>query len=105
MASGDETEISVVIDFLYAVSSTMLCENISDPSSGGLESLFSNQKQIKLALPIKDETGQPVNMDFLIRHLSQNHLKGRKDFFVLEEVVSVILLLSTSQIRICINKV
>ena len=58
-------------------------------SSGGLESLFSDQKQIQLALPAKDEAGHPANMDFLIRQLYQKHLKGRKDFFIVDDAVFV----------------
>ena len=63
--------------------------HLADPESGsgGLESIFSNQKQIKLALPAKDEIGQAANMDYLIRYLTQNHLKGRKDFFILDDAV------------------
>ena len=65
--------------------------------SGGLESLFSNQKQIQLALPSKDEAGHPANMDFLIRQLDQKHLKGRKDFFIINDAVFVSLSDSESE--------
>lgn len=60
-------------------------------SSGGLESLFSNQKQIQLALPATDEEGHPANMEFLIRQLYQKHLKGRKEFFIVDDAVFVSL--------------
>ncbi|KAG7008065.1 ubiquitin-related modifier 1 [Physcia stellaris] len=65
-----EHEIPIVVDFF-----------------GGLESLFSNQKQLKLALPAKDEAGRPANMDFLIRQLHQKYLRGRKDFFIVDDAV------------------
>lgn len=64
---------------------------MAELSSGGLESLFSNQKQIKLALPAKDEEGRPANVDFLIRQLHQNYLHGREDFFIVDDAVFVSL--------------
>ena len=70
---------------------------ITEFGSGGLESLFSNQKQIQLALPSKDEAGHPANMDFLIRQLDQKHLKGRKDFFIVNDAVFVTLSDSESE--------
>ena len=85
-------EIPIIVDFLYVFYHDEPSETtIAEMSSGGLESLFSNQKQIKLALPAKDEAGRPANMDFLIRQLHQKHLHGRKDFFIVDNAVFVFL--------------
>lgn len=88
MASDTGPQINVVVDFLYAMSLILsFVWAMAEFSSGGLESLFSNQKQIKLAVPAKNLIGEPANMDYLIKHLSQHHLKGRKDFFLLDDAV------------------
>ncbi|KAI4638689.1 Ubiquitin- modifier 1 [Alternaria ventricosa] len=68
--SNDET-ISITIEF-----------------SGGLEILFANQKKYDLALPAKDESGEPANVAFLVRYLCDKVMKDpRKELFVLDDTV------------------
>ncbi|KAF1833402.1 ubiquitin related modifier 1 [Decorospora gaudefroyi] len=56
--------------------------------SGGLEILFSNQKKYNLPLPFKDESGEPANVAFLVRHLCDNVMEDpRKELFVLDGTV------------------
>jgi ubiquitin related modifier 1 len=56
--------------------------------SGGLEILFSNQKKYNLSLPAKDESGDPANVAFLVRHLCDHVMKDpRKELFVLDDTV------------------
>ncbi len=56
--------------------------------SGGLEILFSNQKKYNISLPAKDESGEPANIAFLVRHLCDNVMKdARKELFVLDDTV------------------
>lgn len=63
----------------------------ADAGSGGLDALFANQRKINLSLPAYDENGHAANMDFLIRHLYEQHLADpRKEFFVLDDTVLVL---------------
>ncbi|KAB2111332.1 hypothetical protein AG0111_0g1040 [Alternaria gaisen] len=56
--------------------------------SGGLEILFANQKKYDLDLPAKDESGEPANVAFLVRHLCDKVMKDpRKELFVLDDTV------------------
>lgn len=56
--------------------------------SGGLEMLFSNQRKHDIALPAKDETGEPASIAFLVRYLCNNTMKDhRKELFVLDDTV------------------
>ncbi|CAG5159218.1 uncharacterized protein ALTATR162_LOCUS5473 [Alternaria atra] len=56
--------------------------------SGGLEILFANQKKYDLALPARDESGEPANVAFLVRHLCDKVMKDpRKELFVLDDTV------------------
>ncbi|KAI4624408.1 Ubiquitin- modifier 1 [Alternaria infectoria] len=56
--------------------------------SGGLEILFANQKKYDLALPAKDESGEPANVAFLVRYLCDKVMKDpRKELFVLDDTV------------------
>ncbi|KAF9630452.1 putative ubiquitin-related modifier 1 protein [Lasiodiplodia theobromae] len=56
--------------------------------TGGLEMLFSNQRKHEIALPAKDENGEPANVAFLVRYLCNNTMKDpRKDLFVLDDTV------------------
>ncbi|MCJ1242075.1 Ubiquitin- modifier 1 [Varicellaria rhodocarpa] len=56
--------------------------------TGGLEILFSNQRKHRLAVPVNDEQGQPVNMAFLVSYLCQNVMKDRrKEMFVIDGTV------------------
>ena len=59
-------------------------------TSGGLEMLFSNQRNHKLSLPTRDEAGDPVTVAFLIRHLCENMMQQqKKDLFILDDSVCV----------------
>jgi ubiquitin related modifier 1 len=52
--------------------------------------LFANQKKYDLALPAKDESGEPANVAFLVRHLCDKVMKDpRKELFVLDDTVYV----------------
>ncbi|KAL8746817.1 MAG: hypothetical protein Q9190_001222 [Brigantiaea leucoxantha] len=56
--------------------------------TGGLESLFSNQRKHHLNLPLTDESGQKISMDFLVRYLCENVMKHpRSDFFMIDEAI------------------
>lgn len=69
--------------------------------SGGLEILFANQKKYDLDLPAKDESGEPANVAFLVRHLCDKVMKDpRKELFVLDDTVYVYVL----RLRRYINK-
>jgi len=55
-----------------------------------LEILFANQKKYDLALPAKDESGEPANVAFLVRYLCDKVMKDpRKELFVLDDTVYV----------------
>lgn len=56
--------------------------------SGGLELLFSNQRTYKLQIPVKDPSGNPSNVGFLVGYLCDNLMKDkRKDMFVMDGTV------------------
>ncbi|GME48185.1 Beta-grasp fold ferredoxin-type [Neofusicoccum parvum] len=56
--------------------------------TGGLEMLFSNQRKHEIALPAKDESGQPATIAFLVRYLCKNTMRDhRKELFVLDDAV------------------
>ncbi|KAF4313412.1 Beta-grasp fold ferredoxin-type [Botryosphaeria dothidea] len=56
--------------------------------TGGLEMLFSNQRKHAIALPAKDDNGEPANIAFLVRYLCKNTMKDhRKELFVLDDTV------------------
>ncbi|EKG20821.1 Beta-grasp fold ferredoxin-type [Macrophomina phaseolina MS6] len=56
--------------------------------TGGLEMLFSNQRKHDIALPAKDDNGEPANVAFLVRYLCSNTMKDhRKELFVLDDTV------------------
>ncbi|KAL0253113.1 Ubiquitin-related modifier 1 [Diplodia seriata] len=56
--------------------------------TGGLEMLFSNQRKHDIALPAKDENGEPANVAFLVQYLCKNIMRDpRKDLFVLDDTV------------------
>ena len=52
---------------------------------GGLEMLFSDQRQHALKLPSQGPDGKPVNIAFLIDYLCENVMQDtRKELFVLD---------------------
>lgn len=52
---------------------------------GGLEMLFSDQRQHKLTIPAHDKDSKPVTIAYLIDHLCQHVMKdSRKELFVLD---------------------
>ncbi|KAL1296572.1 hypothetical protein AAFC00_000070 [Neodothiora populina] len=56
--------------------------------TGGLEMIFSNQRNHKVSLPSHDEQGRPVNVAFLIKHLCENMMqKEKKELFILDDSV------------------
>ncbi|KAI9810973.1 MAG: Ubiquitin- modifier 1 [Pycnora praestabilis] len=56
--------------------------------TGGLEMLFSDQREHQLSLPRMDETGCLANIAFLVRYLCSNVMTDkRKEMFVLDEAV------------------
>lgn len=53
---------------------------------GGLEMLFSDQRQHKLVIPAHDKDSKPVTIAYLIDHLCQHVMKdSRKELFVLDD--------------------
>ena len=59
-------------------------------NSGGLELLFSNQRNHKVSLPAQDQDGNPANIAFLIKHLCENLMTDqKKELFLLDESVYV----------------
>ena len=64
---------------------------MNDSLSGGLEMLFSKQRQHQLSIPATDESGDPANAGFLVRYLCQHLMNDRrKELFVLDETVYVL---------------
>ncbi|CAK1361698.1 Ubiquitin-related modifier 1 [Cercospora beticola] len=67
--------------------------------TGGLELLFSDQRQHKISLPAKDPQGHPATVAFLIKWLCENLMQDpRKDMFVLDDTVrpGVLVLINDS---------
>lgn len=61
---------------------------ITDLSRGGLEMLFSNQRNHKVSVPAQDHNGKPANVAFLIKHLCDNLMTDqKKELFLLDESV------------------
>ncbi len=57
-------------------------------ASGGLEMLFSNQRQHNLSIPARDSHGHASNVAFVITYLCEHLMKdSRKDLFVLDGTV------------------
>ncbi|KAI5292760.1 Ubiquitin- modifier 1 [Ascosphaera acerosa] len=53
--------------------------------SGGLEILFGNQRQYKLALPATEESGAPATIAFLVRYLCDKVMQDpRRELFLLD---------------------
>lgn len=53
---------------------------------GGLEMLFSDQRQHKLAIPVHVKDGKPVTIAYLIDYLCQYVMKdSRTEFFILDK--------------------
>ncbi|EGP89859.1 unnamed protein product [Zymoseptoria tritici ST99CH_1A5] len=62
--------------------------NIVVEFTGGLELLFSDQRQHKISLPAKDPKGEATSVAYLIKWLCDNLMKDpRKDMFVLDDTV------------------
>ncbi|CAO2651770.1 Nn.00g000530.m01.CDS01 [Neocucurbitaria sp. VM-36] len=83
---NDET-VPITIEFR---SSALQIDTTSSltPNSGGLEILFSNQKKYSISLPAKNESGEPANVAFLVRHLCEKVMKDpRRELFVLDGTV------------------
>lgn len=58
---------------------------------GGLEMLFADQRQHKLAIPAHDKDSKPVTIAYLIDHLCQHVMKdSRKELFVLDNHMYVL---------------
>lgn len=56
--------------------------------SGGLEMLFSDQRQHKITVPKQDESGKNVTVGWLVNYLCQTLMTdGRKELFVLDDHV------------------
>ncbi|KAG9685387.1 hypothetical protein KCU81_g4178, partial [Aureobasidium melanogenum] len=56
--------------------------------TGGLELLFSNQRNHKVALPAQDQDGRPANIAYLIKYLCKNLMTDdKKELFLLDESV------------------
>ncbi|KAI9677606.1 MAG: Ubiquitin- modifier 1 [Caeruleum heppii] len=56
--------------------------------TGGLEMLFSNQRTHSIHLPAQNETGQPADIAFLVRHLCKEVMTDRRqEMFVLDHTV------------------
>ncbi|KAF7561584.1 hypothetical protein G7046_g2561 [Stylonectria norvegica] len=68
MAAQTKPQLSLAIEF-----------------SGGLEMLFSDQRQLALAIPALDKDGRPANIAYLIEYLCQNVMEdSRQELFVLD---------------------
>ena len=69
--------------------------------SGGLEMLFSNQRNHKVTLPAHDPDGNAANVAFLIRYLCENLMTDqKKELFILDESVYVS---SPSKLALCLR--
>ena len=78
---------------------------MNDSFSGGLEMLFSNQRQHQLSIPATDESGDPANAGFLVRYLCQHLMNDRrKELFVLDETVYVFISCSLDCLFMCLNR-
>ena len=56
--------------------------------SGGLEMLFSNQREHRISIPALDGDKRPSNVAFLIQYLCDNLMKDpRKAMFVIDDSV------------------
>lgn len=56
--------------------------------SGGLEMLFSNQRQHSISLPTRLSDGSQPNIAYLLQYLVENVMKDeRKELFILEDNV------------------
>lgn len=66
--------------------SHVLESQANSASSGGLEMLFSDKRQHKLAIPAHDKNDKAVTVAYLIEYLCQYTMKDkRKDLFVLDD--------------------
>jgi len=55
---------------------------------GGLEMLFSNERKLKVSLPLKDQNGNLADIGYLVQYLCENVMKDqRKELFVLNNAV------------------
>lgn len=64
--------------------------NTDSGNSGGLEMLFSNKREHNISLPAKDESGEPVTVNYLVHHLCKKVMKDhRKELFVQDGTVYV----------------
>lgn len=58
--------------------------------SGGLEMIFSNQRNHKISLPSTDDEGNSANVGFLIKFLCDNLMQQqKKELFILDDSVYV----------------
>jgi len=56
--------------------------------TGGLEILFSNERKLKISLPLKGQNGNPPDVGYLAQYLCKNVMKDqRKELFVLNNTV------------------
>ena len=93
MITPTSDKISLTVEFLYATKYTWRKVIVLTAGSGGLDALFANQRKINISLPAYDQNGHAANMEFLIRHLYEQHLTDRrKEFFVLDDTVLVYLI-------------
>ncbi|KAA8563904.1 hypothetical protein MFRU_036g00150 [Monilinia fructicola] len=62
--------------------------NIVVEFTGGLEMLFSNQRNHKLSIPKTDSKGDSVTVGWLVKYLCDEIMQdSRKDMFVLDDHV------------------
>ena len=67
--------------------------------SGGLEMLFSDQRQHKLSIPAHHVDGKPVTIANLIDYLCENVMRDRrKELFVLDGHMQVLVLSPTQTV-------
>lgn len=61
--------------------------------------LFSDERTHRLSIPLKDEKEDPVTVGWLVHYLCNEVMKDtRKEMFILDGHVSVIVLFITTQI-------
>ena len=83
-----DSSIAITVEFTSVLRSISWFHSTHHDYSGGLELLFSNQRKHILSIPTHDEGGQNVNMDYLIRYLCIDVMKGgRKDMFIVDNQV------------------
>ena len=80
--------VTIDVEFTYDLRLSRVYDVLADHHRGGLEMLFSNQRNHKVSVPARDQDGKPENVAFLIKHLCDNLMTDqKKELFLLDESV------------------